>query len=373
MNILLLDLGKELRGGQRQVLYLVRHLARDAAFWPVVAGPKGSPLLEAARGEGIEVLELAGAREWNPVSFFRLNRFIRERDVHVVHTNCSRSAALGALLKMLGSTRFRLLHSRRVSYFSGKGWSREKYRWADRIAAVSGEIREIMIERGVDRPEIEVIHSGIDLSLYPKKMVAGDIFTVGFVGALTSQKGASVLVDAFGLLAEYDEMPEWKGVLVGDGKLRDGLAEQIERLGLNARVELAGWRDSKEVLADFDMLVVPSVDGEGSSGVVKEAWAVGLPLVVSDLPSNLELAVDNENALVTPAGDAEAVADAISRIAGDPELAQKIVAGGDRRVQEFTDERMAERYKSLYYSFYPPRDPRDLPFDSSESNVTYEQ
>ncbi len=345
-----LDLGREWRGGQRQVLYLARHLLHAGPFLPVVAAPRGAPLIERARAEGIETVELPGRAEWRPGNFAAVNRLLREgRQVHILHTHCARSAALGALLRLLSRVRFRLVHTRRVSYPLSGWWSVEKYRVADRVVGVSGEIRDVLALSGIPADKLSVIHSGIDPTRYPlcERGDGAEPKVIGFVGALTGQKGCGVLLDALALLAQKP-VPAWKALIVGDGGLRSELERKAGTLGLLERVRFLGYRESREVMPGMDMLAVPSVDGEGSSGVIKEAWVTGLPVVASDLPSNLELVEPGISGMSVTKGDPAPLADALAVLLLDPTLRRRLRAGGTERMSLFTDTAMAGRYVELY-------------------------
>jgi glycosyltransferase involved in cell wall biosynthesis len=331
---------------------LARHLRRDGRFPPVVAAPKGAPLLERAREEGLAVCPLPSRRALHPGSFRRLNRLLRESDhINILNTHDARSAALGALLKVLSGVRFRLVHSRRVSYPIKGVIGVEKYRQADEVVAVSEEIRNVLVDCGLDADKVRVVHSGIDVTRYREHLVRHKPLVLGFLGALSPQKGCSVFLDALGVLQDMGELPEWKAVVVGDGKLRVELEERARRLGLT-RCEFLGFRESREVMPDMDILVVPSVDGEGSSGVIKEAWAVHLPLIASDLPSNLELLRPEENGLGFTSGDPQALARGLSRLMGDELLCERLVQGGGESLKNFTDTAMAQRYLEMYRGFY---------------------
>lgn len=342
MHILQLDLGREWRGGQRQVRYLMRHLAEADGFETTVGTPVGSPLGERMRDEGGAVLDLASRRVWDPRNKMRLRRFVKQHGVQVVNTHCARSAALGAWLKK--KTGIRLVHSRRVSYKSASS----KYLAADAVAAVSGEIARTLTESGVSNERVHVIHSGIDPHLYAEAaaMKRADPPVIGVIGALTPQKGHAVLLEALAALAEGGT--EWKVRIVGKGRLYGELQAQVERLGLARRVQFLGYRESREVIGRFSMLVVPSVDGEGSSGTIKEGWAAGVPVICSDLPSNLELVESGISGLAFPNRDAPALATTIDRLFVDMALRQRLVHGGMERLKQFTDAAMARAYMKLY-------------------------
>lgn len=352
MEILLLDMGREMRGGQRQVLMLARHLKLAGRYVPVVAAPRGSPLARLAAQTGLEVLPLASEREWDLRNIFSIWSRLRSGKVIVLHTNDSRGATLGALLKMLPGRDFGLVHTRRVSYVPERGWSEKKYALGDRVVAVSEEIREIMLAIGLSDDRVRTIHSGIDIASYPRRIAAKtglDTLIIGVIGALSPQKGHAVFLDALSGLENPDHiLPEWEAWIIGVGPLEKRLRKQVHKLGLEARVRFWGFKESREVLPGIDILVTPSTDGEGSSATIKEGMAVGVPVVVSDLPSNLELVDPDRNALVFEAGCPQHLTSVLVTLMTDPDLAAALVEEGRIKVEEFTDKIMADKYMHLY-------------------------
>lgn len=352
MHILLLDLGKEMRGGQWQVFYLARALARSQEFTVTLAAPANTPLLSHASGvEGITLLPLSSTCDWDARNIYKLRRAVKKFDAQVIHTNCAKSASLGGMLKKMCGNAFRLVHTRRVSYPLKKGWSAKKYLLADAVVGVSQEISDIMLESAplLDPKKVSTIHSGIDASRYQAKMNRNDDrFIIGMIGALTEQKGHVVLVKALGELAKYNDLPTWEARLVGDGPLFGEIKDLAEELEISSHLAMLGRQDSREQLPFFDLLAVPSVNGEGSSGVIKEGWVGQLPVVTSDLPSNLELVEDQKNGLTFPNHDHEKLAKLLHTLMLDEELRARLVEGGNKRVQKFTDMKMATAYMELY-------------------------
>ncbi len=352
MHILLLDLGPSLRGGQRQVYYLARYLARQPDVRAVTACPRKSPLAELLRSEGAAVLPLPGRAVWNPLLLpLLIGTAIRTAPL-LLHTHDAHAATLGRLVKTLRPDTV-LIHSRRVSYLPR---SAGKYATADAVVGVSAAVTEQMIRAGVPRSRTRTIHSGIDPARYRSRCTAGTgPFRFVSIGALTPQKGYPTLLEAAALLDREFGLPEWEVRIVGEGPLRSSLEERIRALNLSKRVYSAGLQDSRVELPLADALVAPSADGEGSSAVVKEGWAVGLPVICSALPSNLELIRHGDNGLVFPPGHAAALAAAMRRCLLEPEAVRTLVEGGRKTLPDFTDERMARAYLELYRELYATR------------------
>ncbi|XPV77845.1 MAG: glycosyltransferase family 4 protein [Desulfovibrio sp.] len=347
MKILLLDFGKNYRGGQRQVMYLAKHLKLASWFTPVIAAPSSAPLLKEAQINGIETVGLPNGMDLCPRNIFRLWRAIKDIKPAWVHTNDAKSASAAAFLKMLGG-QFKLMHTRRVSYSPKGGWSLKKYTLADKVVCVSAEIRDVMVAGGIDYNKSDVVHSGIDPERYRKSKRGNSPAVIGMVGAFTEQKGHVVLMEALHALSKRENVPHWKAILVGDGPLLGPMQDLAEKYGIRDRITFTGYADGRRILPTMDVFVVPSVNGEGSSGAVKEAWVCQLPLIASDLDSNLELVQDGINGLTFTNRDTKGLADALEKVLTDEALAAELIANGNQRVKLFTDKAMSDSYMTIY-------------------------
>jgi len=347
LKVLLLDLGKIIRGGQRQVYYLARRLAKTPGFEPLVVIPKNAPLLPMLEEADIPFVTLPSSSDLNPWNIFRFLRIVATYQPALIHTNDAKGASLAALAKKcLGE--FKLVHSRRVSYPLKPGWSKNKYLLGDALVAVSKEIQEVLIECGVPEEKTSTIHSGIDADLYSKEKNSHRVLTLGAVGALSTQKGFEILIESLAELRKDDSMPDWQCLIAGDGPLFQELKVQADERGLADSILFLGYKDSREVLPEIDILAVPSVDGEGSNAVIKEGWASATPVITSDLPSNLELVTHEYDGLVFRNRDAKELAASFVRIATDETMAKTLVQNGTDTVTKFTDKMMAEKYMALY-------------------------
>jgi glycosyltransferase involved in cell wall biosynthesis len=337
-----------MRGGQRQVFYLARALARTDGFEPLVATPASSPLVPLLESEGIAHAALPSGSDLNPFNLYKLLRILSAHRSDIVHTNDAKGASLAAMAKKLAG-QFRLVHSRRVSYRLKHGWSKRKYEAGDALVAVSREIQDVLVDCGIPREKTRTIHSGIDADMYSTDKHDHPVLTIGAVGALSSQKGFEVLIEALGELKKNMDMPDWQCLIAGDGPLFQELKVKADALRLADRILFLGYKDSREVLPEIDILIVPSVDGEGSNAVIKEGWASATPVITSDLPSNLELVAHERNGLVFRNRDARELAGAIARLVDDQSLAAQLVENGAKAVREFTDKTMADKYIRLYH------------------------
>jgi glycosyltransferase involved in cell wall biosynthesis len=230
-------------------------------------------------------------------------------------------------------------------------------RRADRIVAISQSIRRFLID--VERApveKIEVIPYGLDAGAFAREahpgafrreIGAGENPLVGFIGRMTAQKGVDILLRAFARVERRH--PTAKLILAGDGPDRRGLMRLAKSLGLQ-RVAFLGWRtDVADILADIDLLAIPS-RWEGFGLVALEAMALGKPIAASNVSALPEIVVQSETGLLLTSGVVEEWADGILAILSDPKRAVEMGrAGRDRVLKEFPVERMARRTAGVYH------------------------
>jgi glycosyltransferase involved in cell wall biosynthesis len=217
---------------------------------------------------------------------------------------------------------------------------------------------------------VAVIHCGVDpAAFHPRHDVRDGPLRIVAVGTLHEVKGQAHLIDACRRLVERDV--EFTCRIVGSGPDRDKLAARIDTLGLGERVTLAGQMTSDAVadeLAAADVLVAPSVPTrggkrEGIPVVLMEAMATGLPVVASRLSGIPELVTDGVDGLLVPPGDAEAIADALERLASEPGLRRTLGAAGRETIlRAFDIDRNAalliRRFEASRERAPDPSDPR---------------
>lgn len=124
--------------------------------------------------------------------------------------------------------------------------------------------------------------------------------------------------------------------LIGDGPDRSHLQFAVSDLGLSDRVRILGRRSPAEIaneLRDADIFLHTS-SSEGISNAVLEAMATGLPVVTTDAGGMREAVRDGIDGFVVSVRDADACATALSRLAADPELRERMGSSGRRRIQD---------------------------------------
>ncbi|MEW6704323.1 MAG: glycosyltransferase [Pseudomonadota bacterium] len=217
-----------------------------------------------------------------------------------------------------------------------------------RVVAVSDAIRHyIPTTVGIDASRLTTIHNGIDGSApaSPRREEVAPVFIS--VGRLDAIKNQQMMLCAFAKVAAG--RPAARLVLVGDGPQRPALQALAAELGIADRVRFDGFRnDVASALTEADVFLLSS-RYEGISIALLEAMRAGLPTVATRVGGVSETVIDGQTGLLVEDQDAEGFARAMSSLASDPALRQRMGDAARRYQQaEFSLDRMLQRYEALY-------------------------
>lgn len=345
LRVLHLDSGASWRGGQRQVLLLALGL-RDRGHEPFLIGSPGSPLVEKARAAGLAVAAIPMAADWDVRAARRIRARMRAWGVDLVHAHDARSHAL-AMIALLGRNEMPLVVTRRVPFPPRS--VRLKYgSRVTRFIAISGAVRDVMVEGGIDRSRISVVHSGIAIrsgKVEPRDWRRelgweSDSVISGIVGAMTPEKGVDLL-QAIGTAIPSSAQKKVRVVLLG------GTVGAIHEAG-GLVVHSAGFvSDIDPAMKGLDVLWHPSrAEGLGTS--VIDAMSLGVPPVAFATGGLPEVIEDGVSGILIPPGDVGAFATAAARMIDDPELRARLGAGAIDRAKTFDAAAMTKGTEAVY-------------------------
>jgi hypothetical protein len=285
MRILHLDGGKELRGGQWQVLRLIEGLYK-AGVESTLLARDGSPLFRTAweRGWRVEALGLG-----------RAGSLARQHDL--VHAHDGHGHTTGAIVSP-----GKLVVSRRVAF---PVRSRLKYARARHYLAVSQFVKGVLMKGGVPEEKIGVVYDGVPL--------------------LEPSAGTQ-------LIAPASDDPKKGSAMAREAALQAG-----EHL-----------RFSNDLIRDLHeaaiLLYITESEGLGSGALL--AMSAGVPVIASNVGGLPEIVEHGETGLLV---GAEEIAGAIGRLRSDPAYAWRLGAKGRQRVMEnFTVDHMVRRTMEIY-------------------------
>ena len=355
MSVIHVETGRHVYGGALQVLYLAQGL-QERGVHSVVMVPKGSEVAGAARKRWLRVEEFRHRGEGDLLSLARLAWRFTRADVELVHLHSRRGAdTLGALAAKVARAPVvltRRVDNREVPWIVGA-----KYGLYRRVAAISGAVRDVLVEQGVPARKISLVHSAVDARDWQEPrdvrerdrefgLVAG-VPAGAMVAQFIGRKGHWVLIDALTILKRRGVTPAV--VLFGRGALERNVAALARISGVADQLRFAGFRDDlHRWLGSFDFCVHPALR-EGLGVAVLQAGAAGVPVVGARAGGIPEIIEDRRTGLLCPPGDAGAVASAMAAIIEDPVSARAMGRRARHRIETlFSVGAMVEGYLDVY-------------------------
>ncbi|HET6815055.1 MAG TPA: GNAT family N-acetyltransferase [Actinomycetota bacterium] len=353
----------------------LRRLAAEGHEVTGISAP--GPHAAALQAEGIRHLPWRNAtRSWNPAADVRalaeLVALLRRERFDLVHTHNPKPGVLGRVAARLAGVPLvvNTVHGlyatpedrlRKRTAVLGLEWlagrcsdlelyqSEEDLRWAGRLR-LARKGRSHLLGNGTDLGRF-------DPALVPPERVAGlrhelglpdDALVVGAVGRLVAEKGYRELFAAARAVRQADPRVRLLAVGAPDLDKADAIG-QDELARAAGDVLVTGWRDDvRDLLAVMDVFVLASWR-EGMPRSAIEAAAMGRALVLTDIRGCREVARHDQEALLVPPRDPEALAVAISRLAADPALRDRLGTAARRRALErFSEAQVAERVVEHY-------------------------
>lgn len=226
--------------------------------------------------------------------------------------------------------------------YRGPVFMREKLAYADNVLTCCEFNRSYILERFGDVPgisrKLHICHHGLNLAEFPHVLDGREPNRLLAVGSLSKRKGFDYLVRAAAQLHArgVDAVVE----ILGDGEERANLRALATELGIADRVELRGHQPFsavREAMNRATVLVHPSDGlGDGLPNVVREAMALGAPVVASEVAGIPDALRDGCGVLVPPK-NAGALAAALEQLLADPVGRRAIAVRARRRTEEQYD------------------------------------
>lgn len=346
-------------GGAEQFALLVRGL-RERGHDVRTVCVSESPLEQKMKREGFEVLSLPMWNDLDVYSALKLAHYSLQHNFEIIHAMHSRGHSV-ALLSAYFLRDLPLIITRRVSFpIEENLYTRFKYRneRINRFICVSQAVKDELIKFKIPEEKIEVIYSGVDterfkprekdFGLLEKLHIPPTRTLVGSIANFSKWKGQNVFIESAKILKEKKLNVHF--LLAGAGNDKEPVPEWIKERGLEDIFTLYGFVDDvPSFMSVLDIFVSPSVGAEGLSGTLREALAMGLPVIATDVGGNRELVQHMENGIIVPPSQPAAIAEGIEFMLNHPEQARIMGERGRRIILEnFSVERMVNRTEELY-------------------------
>lgn len=348
-------------GGQEYRVLLEAQGMEMRGHVVVVAAPQGSQLALLAQERGLQVKTMtSGNRGWMTLIPAYLG-MMKQWGIDVVNTHGSLDSWTASIAGRISSRRPIIIRTRHKSTPVSRSMRhRLLYGRLPHVVTTTGEaVRQELIRRnGLSPSRVVSIPTGVDLerfhpqtpdpSLRKSLGVKSQAPLVGTVAFLRPEKGLEVLIEAVRLLRKTISTVEC--LIVGEGGEKAPLTTRIRELGLEQCVHMVGFRrDIPALLSVLDVVVIPSLFGEGIPQTLAQALAMARPVVASTNGGIPEVIQDGVTGLLIPPGNPAILSEKIAFILNNPVLGARMGQIGQKVIQErYSFEVMLTRTEDLY-------------------------
>ena len=285
-------------------------------------------------------------------AFFYLCRHRKQIDLihtHVASWNAGFTCWVGKLLKI--PTLCKAAYLPAFHDFSdfipfAKKW--RKWRVKISYIALLPEMAENLYEQGVPKNKIHIIPNGV--SVPDSLSIVSDNSSVLYVGNFTqgsAHKGFDVLLKAWSIVCR--EIPDAHLLIAGSGD-KTPWAQMAKGLGCYENIEFLGHVHDMESLYKRAALFVLPSRGEGISNALLEAQSYGIPCVVTDIPGNREVVVDQKTGFIVPINDDKQFSDAIVNLITNKDVRGSMGTAARENInKKFSIEKVVEQVKKIYF------------------------
>lgn len=297
--------------------------------------------------ESVEFIHYPRQSRFDRCPAKKIARLIDERQIDVVHCSLQIAMLMGWLAVRYSSRKPKLvvvLHTTLNRNLKNELFDRLLYQWLMRgydkvICVCHAQEKHWQRKFSFLVGKTQVIYNGVDTEQFNPEIhqqtgrtlrhllgISEQVKVICHIAGFRPEKGHTVLLDAFGMLARDNQ--DVLLLFVGDGVLRPEIEERARKANLTNRVHFLGnLADVRPALAASDCSVLAST-GETFSIAMLESLAMRVPVVATDIGGTAEAVLHGKTGLLVPANKPTAMADALHYMLQHHEERQTMGAAG---------------------------------------------
>jgi len=341
-----------------------------ASAIPVFDRKKINPSVFCLFGKGYyaDCLEKKGFE----VHFLNINKFnlpfkilylawlLRKNNIDIVHTHLILSHVIGQSAAVIAGVPARIMHVHAAQKDTGGLlglWSKWVIRRTGMIIPVSRAVEtSFRLTYPSFKGRSHLVYNGIDVCEFRRRFsmsglkrsglgIGPDDFCAVTVANFKSEKGHGYLIDAASILNDGNI----RFLLIGAGAGKEAVVEEVKKRGLEKQfVFLGGREDVPELLSLADIMVLPSIE-EGFGICLLEAFAVGIPVLATDVCGITEIVENGKDALLVPPSNPQELAEGIRKLKENPSLCRVLSENAKEKAMDFDIGKVVQYYTEAYY------------------------
>lgn len=356
--------GGEFGGAEQHIIQLLSLLPRFGYTGKVVCFYEAE-FSQTLRKQGIEVEVLQHGR-FDLRLLSSLKQIFLNEQPDIIHTHGVKANFFGRLAaKKLAIPLVTTVHSilrydyqNELAFFVASNMEKWTRHLNDQFIAISYSIEDSLLEQGVPKDRISIVHHGIDFDLYSngksklreELSLPADAYLIGVVSRLVEMKGIEYVLEAMPTILR--DKPTAHLIIVGTGPHEQALKKLSADLSIEDHVHFVGFRkDIPDCLHSFQCFASASLS-EGLGLNVLEAMAASVPVVVTGVGGILDFTENEVNGLIVPLKSSTDIAIKILTLIQDEPMANQLASNAVKRVKrDFSLESMGKKTAEVYNKF----------------------
>lgn len=355
-------------GGPDKTVLLIAEKANPEKFQIILMYMRGADDAQFqighwAREKGLTIHEVLEHGKLSLANLKEIHQLIQQYQIDILHTRDYKTAIVGYLLSFF-NPQLKLLFTSHL-WQDLDSLKMKVYTWLNlfalrkyhKVIAVSEDLRNFMIQRGVAAEKITVLHNAIDVDTWKRSNVPSTIreelqispqsHVIGVVGRLRYEKDLPTTLRVAQKVIQ--ELPDTYFLIVGDGPDKETLELQVQDMGLADNIRFLGFRkDTIKIYAGMDMFA-STARIEGTPNTALEAMAMEVPVVYTRVGGVGEIIQDGYDGLLYDIGDAEGITQGILSILTDNEKASMLRENARRSVcEKFSFAKRLKAIETIY-------------------------
>lgn len=356
-------------GAEKHLFYLTNLLDKNKFDVVIVAfDTMDTPFVLKMKEHGIKIIHIPVGKYYtiNAINkSIKLIKLIKKMKIDIVQTYHFKADTLGALSAKIAGIKHIISSKRDIGDRKKKihfYLNRIVNRFVNNFIVVADRVGKVVAhQEKVSENKLKTIYNGVDIQKYhpvsdeEKKAARKSIgleeddFIIGMVAVIRPEKNHDIFLDSFKKVLTHSQ--RIKGLIVGDGKLKNELQDYCKNNGIENQIVFTGASlNVEKYLKTMDVGCLVPGSNEGFSNAILEKMAMGLPMIVTDIGGNSEAVEDGVNGFVIPPNDSTSLANSIIHLYEKPGTRKKMGVASRKRVEEkFSIQKMIDEH-NLYYN-----------------------
>jgi len=299
--------------------------------------------------------------------FNEIIRYIKKHDIQIIHCHLPWAGFLGRLIRLkTGIPVIYTEHNKQERYhFLTRFINKFSFNSQSLVIAVSDDVKTSIQNYIQPKIPVKTIFNGINTEKYRRNIEAGlkirsdvgiaeDAIVIGSLGVFRTQKRIDYWLELFSKL--HAIYPNLRGILVGDGPLKNNILAKSKQLGLEDVVFLPGIQtNAVDWYSAMDIFMMTS-EFEGLPLSLLEAMSCECAVVATNAGGIKEVVINNINGFTAEVNNWKDLFYAVELLIGDPILLKTVSqAARSRLTTSFSIQTMVAHLESTYIDYAHPR------------------